>query len=198
MIPRASNIRNNQSPENKHASVGTMNFAMMMVSAICIGSSVALGQSTPMTPSPPHEALAFFEGRWTTDESPPESGFVESCSFMNAGRRHMICRSTWTTSTGPRESMSIFSYSAADSTYLYYGLRAGGSVEPMRGQLSPDGKGWVFTSEKGSGATRQRERVTITSLGGERFRLVAESATGDGPWKTEATQHYRPASSATT
>lgn len=145
-----------------------------------------------MTPSAPHEALTFFEGTWTTEESAPESRFVESCSFMNAGRRHMICRSTWQTSTGPREGMSIFSYSAADSTYLYYGLRSGGLVEPMRGRIRPNGT-WEFSAEKGMGADRVRERVTITRIGPQRFRLVAESATGDGPWKTEGTQTYLPA-----
>lgn len=152
----------------------------------------AAGQATPMTPSPPHEALTFFEGTWTTEESAPESRFVETCAFMASGRRHMICRSTWQTSTGPREGMSIFSYNAGDSTYLYYGLRSSGLVEPMRGRLLPDGRGWQFTSEKGGGLDRLRERVTITPAG-DRFRLVAESATGDGPWKVEGTQNYRPA-----
>ncbi len=165
----------------------------MVMTSFAIALTDAGAQATPMTPSPPHEALSFFEGSWTTEESPPERNFVETCAFMNAGRRHMICRSTWETTTGPREGMSIFSYDAADSTYLYYGLRADGLVEPMRGHHSGDGKGWVFIAEKGEGAARLRERVNITTLGGGRFRLVAESATGDGAWKVDGTFHYRPA-----
>ncbi len=167
--------------------------SLMGITSLTIALTDAGAQSTPMTPSAPHEALSFFEGSWTTDESQPESKFVETCAFMNAGRRHMICRSTWETATGPREGMSIFSFNAADSTYMYYGLRAGGLVEPMRGRSTDNGSGWEFVSEKGEGATRLRERVTITTLGAGRFRLVAESATGDGAWKIEGTQHYRPA-----
>ncbi len=104
----------------------------------------------------------------------------------------MICRSTWQTATGPREGMSIFSYNAVDSTYLYYGLRAGGLVEPMRGRILPNDGGWEFIAEKGTGKDRVRERVTITRIGPRRFRLVAESATGDGAWKTDGTQTYLP------
>lgn len=143
---------------------------------------------TPMTPSPPHEALTFFEGSWTTEERPASQGFVETCAWLPAGRRHMVCRSTWTVATGAREGWSIFSYRAADSTYLYYGLRAGGSVEPMRGRRLPDG--WEFLSEVGDGPTRQGTRVTITRLAPRRFRLVAATSVGDGPWTVVDTEHY--------
>lgn len=155
--------------------------------ALCL-PLVGRAQTTPMTPSPPHEALAYFEGSWTTEESPPDQKFVETCAWMKAGRRHMLCRSTWNTATGPREGLSIFSFNSPDSTYLYYGLGAGGAVEAMRGRPTPGG--WLFTAERGTGPARQRERVTIsrTSTG---FLLVAESALGDGAWKVDATVNYR-------
>lgn len=143
---------------------------------------------TPMTPSPPHEALTFFEGSWTTEERPASQGFVETCAWLPAGRRHMVCRSTWTGASGAREGWSIFSYRAADSTYLYYGLRAGGTVEPMRGRRLADG--WEFLSEVGAGPTRQGVRVTITHLAPQRFRLVASASVGDGPWAVVDTEHY--------
>ena len=143
---------------------------------------------TPMTPMPEHEALTFFEGSWTTEERPVDQAFVETCAWLPAGRRHMVCRSTWRTASGPREGWSIFSYRASDSTYLYYGLRAGGPVEPMRGRRLVDG--WEFVSESGEGPRRQRARVTITRLNPKRFRLVAEAAVGDGPWTTEDTEYY--------
>jgi hypothetical protein len=146
---------------------------------------------TPMTPSPPHEALTFFEGSWTIEERPASEGFVETCGWLPAGRRHMVCRSTWTGPSGAREGWSIFSYGAADSTYLYYGLRAGGAVEPMSGRILADG--WEFLSEVGAGPTRQGLRVTITRLAPQRFRLVASSSIGDGPWTVVDTEHYVPA-----
>lgn len=105
----------------------------------------------------------------------------------------MICRSAWRGAAGPREGMSIFSYRTADSTYLYYGLRPSGLAEAMQGRRLPDG--WEFYSEEGTGSARQRVRVTITKLETRRFRLIAESAMGDGPWREEGIEHYRPLTS---
>lgn len=144
-----------------------------------------------MTPSTPHEALAFFEGSWTIEERPAEWGLVETCSFMEGGRRHMICRSAWTLPSGPRTSMSIFSYSEADSAYLYYGLRTNGLVVTMRGQPQPEG--WEFVSESGTGTTRTRARVIIKRLSKERFRLTSEFGPADGQSVSVSTDHYRPA-----
>ena len=157
-----------------------------------VGSPLAAQPATtPMTISASHEALTFFEGSWTIEERPPAHGLVETCAWLPAGRRHMVCRSTWRVATGEREGWSIFSYRAADSTYLYYGLRAGGTVEPMHGRKLADG--WEFSSESGTRAARQRTRVTITQLAAQRFRLVAATAVGDGPWTDVSTEHYVPA-----
>ena len=146
---------------------------------------------TPLTPSPAHEELGFFEGAWTIEERPAEQELLETCAWQNAGRRHMVCRSNWRVGSGMREGVSIFSFRAMDSTYLYHGFRAGGTVEALRGRRLADG--WEFGSEEGVGPTRQRIRVTITRLGARRFRLIAESAVGAGPWTVEDTEHYVPA-----
>lgn len=165
--------------------------ARVVVCAVFGAPVAAQPAATPMTPSPPHEALSFFEGSWTIEERPAPQEFVEACAWLPAGRRHMVCRSTWLAASGAREGWSIFSYRAADSTYLYHGLRAGGAVEPMQGRQLPDG--WEFLSEAGVGAERQRMRVVITQLAAQRFRLVASAATGDGPWEVVGTEHYVPA-----
>jgi hypothetical protein len=141
-----------------------------------------------MTPSDAHEALAFFEGSWTIQERAAAARLIERCAWLNAGRRHMICHSTWQVTSGPREGVSIFSFRASDSTYLYYGLRPSGAVEHMSGQRTADG--FVFTSATGEGATRQRTRVTIRATAGAGFRFVAESSVGDGPWKEEGVETY--------
>jgi hypothetical protein len=147
--------------------------------------------TTPMTPSAPHEALSFFEGSWTVAERPAEQQLVEICSWLNAGRRHMVCRATWQAATGPREGVSIFSYRAADSTYLYYGIRPSGAVEALEGRGIEDG--FQFTGESGSGPERVRTRVTVTRTGPRGFRFLAESSRGDGPWEVAGTEHYVPA-----
>lgn len=165
---------------------------VVFIAVALVGSSLAAQPATtPMTVSAPHEALTFFEGSWTIEERPLAHGLVETCAWLPAGRRHMVCRSTWRVATGEREGWSIFSYRASDSTYLYYGLRAGGTVEPMHGRKLADG--WEFISESGAGAARQRARVTITQLAAQRFRLVAATAVGDGSWTDVSVEHYVPA-----
>lgn len=84
--------------------------------------------------------------------------------------------------------MSIFSYRAEDSTYLYYGLRAGGAVEALEGRRVPDG--FQFRTPLRSEPDQERTRVTMTRIGPQRFRFVAESAVGDGPWQPKGTEHY--------
>ena len=167
--------------------------ACAMLLLLALSPTAAAGQMpvTLLTPSPAHEELGFFEGAWTIEERPAEQELLETCAWQNAGRRHMVCRSNLRGGSGMREGVSIFSFRAVDSTYLYHGFRAGGAVETLHGRRLADG--WEFGSEEGVGPTRQRIRVTITRLGARRFRLVAESAVGDGPWTVEDTEHNVPA-----
>ncbi len=154
-------------------------------------SLTAQAPPTPLSPSAPHEALSFYEGSWTIEERPAAEQFVETCAWLNAGRRHMVCRSRWSVATGPREGMSLFSYRAADSTYLYYGLRAGGAVEALEGRQVPGG--FQFWTPPARGRRGERIRVTMTRVGPQRFDFVAESSLDGGPWKVEGTEHYVPA-----
>lgn len=143
----------------------------------------------PTAPSPPHEALLFFAGTWTIEKTPPEEKLLETCDWLPSGRRHMVCRSQWHTPAGLREGMSMFSYRAEDSTYLYYGLRSGGSVAAYEGKSVPGG--FDFTSSGRAGAEGVRERITIRRVTPDRFRFTAESSTGDQPWKVDADLHFR-------
>ena len=155
--------------------------------------SVACGQTAPgpppSTPSAAHEPLSFFEGTWTTADSKAPEAFRETCAWLSHGRRHMVCRSSWQSSTGPREGFSVFSYDAAAGDYLYHGFRPNGGVVHQRGK--PRGLGWQFASTGGEGPDRVGRRVTIepTSAGG--FELIEESAHGDGPWIVGGRVVYR-------
>ena len=137
----------------------------------------------------PHEALAFFEGTWTTSDAKPEDEFSETCAWLPAGRRHMVCRSRWKTAAGPREGLSIFSHDERTAEYLYHGFRPGGAVVVHRGLRLPDG--WSFTSERGEGEERVRTRVTIGRVAEGRFSFHIETARADGPWATGARLEYR-------
>lgn len=149
--------------------------------------------TTPMTPSAPHEKMAFFVGTWTMDALPPEAKFQETCDWLPDGRRHIICRSRFQVATGPREGLSIFSYRAADQKYVYQGFRAGGATQTLLGSVSADGKSWEFTGDEGTGPARLRTRVRISVNGDGTFRFIEQTAKGDGAWSAEEVVMYRPA-----
>ena len=159
----------------------------------CLASTGAVAQSapvpSPLDPSDPHERLRFFEGTWTTSDSTPEDGFREVCAWLPEGRRHMVCHSRWTSQSGLREGMSVFSYDRAAGKYLYHGFRPGGALVVQQG-VEQEGR-WSFTSDQGAGAERVRTRVTIQSSGNAGFQFVSERSTGDGPWRQEAAVMYR-------
>lgn len=157
----------------------------------CAVVTVATAQSAavprPLDHSPPHERLGFFEGSWTTADATPEEGFLEVCAWLAEGRRHMVCKSRWNTSSGPREGLSVFSYDSANEEYVYNGFRAGGSHVIQRG--SEQGGRWQFRSERGNGADRLRSRVTIEP-NDRGFTLLSETSKGDEPFRAGAKVEY--------
>lgn len=191
-------------PSNRARALGVM---LTLLVGACVGSApntssdlapppaTAIAPSVvpapALIPSAPHELLTFFEGTWTIEEVPPEREFRETCAWLAGGRRHMVCRNYLRRPTGDvREGMSMFSYRAADSTYLYYGLGPGGSTESLLGRPTDDG--WRFWGERGTGPERTRVLVTITLLPGRRFRFIEQTATGSAAFSPGDTIHYRP------
>lgn len=150
--------------------------------------------ASPSQPSAPHERLTFFEGVWTVEELPAERGYRERCSWMEGGRRHMVCRNRSRSAEGDwREGLSMFSYRAMDSTYLYYGLGRSGGTQQLLGRAAPDGAVWEFTGDETTSEGRVRTLVRIVRLPNGRFRFVEQTARGDAPFTTADTIHYRPA-----
>jgi hypothetical protein len=165
-------------------------FSLVAAALIALAPSSTFGQAlAPGVPSAPHERMAFFEGTWTVADAPPEQNFRETCAWLADGRRHMLCRSRWMTPTGPREGLSVFSYSPATADYLYHGFRAGGAVVTHRGVPRDDG--WLFTSEQGEGAARTMTRITITRVEGGDTQFTEESATAGGAWEVKAKLRYK-------
>ena len=162
--------------------------ALLLAAALPV---VARAQASgPAAPTAGHEPLAFFEGLWTVEGLPVAREFRERCTWMEGGRRHVVCRSRSRSAAGDfREGISIFSYRPADSTYLYHGFRSSGAVETMTGRATADG--WVFGAESGVGAARERARVTIVRRPDGGFLLLAATATGDGPFGAADTTRYR-------
>ena len=178
-----------------------MRYAILLITAVTLAGQSTIGAqpaapSSPATPSAPHERLTFFQGEWTIDELPASRELRERCAWLEGGRRHMVCRSRSKSRAGEwRETLSMFSYRPADSSYAYYGLRPGGATQALVGRLATDGA-WEFRGDEGSGAARERTLVRIARLPDGRFRFVEQTARGDAPFTGADTVHYRPVKSA--
>ena len=178
-------------------------FRLLLAASCCLFATVPVwGQNasapppTPDTPLAPYEEMAFFLGTWTIEEMPAEQAYVETCDWLPAGRRHMVCRASYVSSRGPREAMSLISYRPADSTYMYYGMRASGIVQVLEAHIL-DGGVWEFQGEEGTGDERVRTRVVLTRLNPDRFRFEQQTATGLEEWGEPETIHYVRVDSAT-
>ena len=149
---------------------------------------IATPTMPPNAPSDVHERLAFLEGSWKVEESPPEQNFIESCAWLAEGRRHMVCSSRWQTPTGSGEALSVLSYDVGKRCYLYHGFRAGGSVVVQCGHF--EGGSLVFMDDvPATDSVRTRVRVTPQSDGSISF--AEESSEGTGPWSAGERLTYR-------
>lgn len=138
--------------------------------------------------SDPYEALSFYEGTWTLLDKKHE-GYAETCSWLaGGGRRHVVCRSSVKAAEENRESLGVYSYDEAKSEFVYHGFNKPGSVYIERGHRIP--KGFVYTSQQGTGADRVRTRFTIVEGEHGRVSTVNETSKADGPWVVDEKLEY--------
>jgi len=141
-------------------------------------------------PADPWQALSFFEGNWTIAPLPAGTRFDESCTWLSASRRHLVCRSRTESGSGVQEGLGVFSYRAADGMYVYRSFDPNGEVDVLEGRRNGDI--WQFSGVSGTGPQQRRTRLTI-SPGGERsFRLAEEIATGTGAFQSQPDVVYVP------
>jgi hypothetical protein len=147
-------------------------------------TSNAQTPDSPLKRSEPHEALAFFEGTWTSPEEagtePAKREWQETCAWLDGGRRHIVCTPRWQLASGAFNGLAVYSYDEKSGEYLSYAFKPFGRVTTQRGQRIP--RGFRFLSERGTGEERVRERYTLEEGAGGRISTVLETAKGDGPW----------------
>lgn len=169
-------------------SAGIRRGAIAALLALAGGCAISQPALSLAVRSEPHEALAFYEGTWTLLDGKPEKSFRETCSWLAEGRRHMVCRARWQTANGPRESLGVYSHDPSTGDYQFHGFSASGAVVKERVQRRP--KGWVYTTERGTGAERVRTRETLEETVEGRVSAVHETAKDEGPWVVDRTSEY--------
>ena len=168
-------------------SIGIRPVAIAALLALAGGCAISQPALLP-TRSEPHEALAFYEGVWTLVDGKPEQGFRETCSWLAEGRRHMVCKARWQAANGPQETLGIYSHDPSTGDYQFHGFAASGAVIKERVQRHP--KGWVYTTERGTGVERVRTRETLEETVEGRVSAVHETAKNEGPWVVDRKVEY--------
>lgn len=159
----------------------------MMPASLVISAPAATAQApNPRTPRPTHERLAVFEGTWRNADPAEADRFIETCAWLEGGRRHLICRPRWTTPSGPVQHQTIYSYRGRDSTYLVTTFLATGGVWRYHGR--PDGNRWIFDLQSDRPDPPQRLRMILT-VAADTIHFVEESSERGGPW--QVTEDYR-------
>ena len=164
---------------------------ILLVVALCatFAPGSAQGTQDPRAPRPAHELLSVFEGTWRRADSADSGAVTETCSWLEGGRRHMICVPRRQTASGILEQRTIYSYRGRDSTYIVTALLATGQVWTYLGR--PDGNKWVFDFQADRPNNAQRLRMVVT-VARDTIHFVEESYEGGGPWRiTEDYRHVR-------
>jgi hypothetical protein len=171
--------------------VSTMIRAFALATSLLSVSGWANSQAATSPPpterSEPHEALGFYEGTWTVSDSKHE-GYRETCSWLAGGRRHIVCKAHVQTASGTRETLGTYSYDPTSGDYLAHSFGVSGGVITERGQRIP--KGFVFRSERGTGADKVQVRFTIEEAAQGHVNTVTETASAGGPWIVEEKLEY--------
>lgn len=159
------------------------------------GTPPAPAPGAPVAPGDPWQALSFFEGSWTIAGLPSNARFDESCAWLSADRRHLVCRSRTESANGVREGLGVFSYRAADGRYVYRSFEPTGEVKEFEGRRLGDT--WQFLATTGSGRSQRTTRLTIAPGGERSFRLTEEVSIANGPFQPQPDVHYVPGVGAT-
>ena len=165
------------------ANLGSSIRTIAFVTIFTVTSSCSDAQSadppSPLVPSEPYEALAFYEGTWKSSHK-DRADIQEICTWLPGGRRHILCKSRRQASDGTRETLGVYSFDEDLKEYVYHGFGSRGDISFEHGQRIPNG--FRFFSEDGAGSESSRTRFTIEeSANGKVSTLLEESKPG-GPW----------------
>ena len=162
--------------------------AVVLLLAPATNAFAQAGQS-PMTPRAAHERLAVFEGSWQPAGAQTSGGSINTCAWLEGGRRHMVCRDRRDLSTGPIEQRMTYGYRGRDSTYIATVFLASGQVWTYHGR--PEGDKWVFDLQSDRPNNPQRLRMVIT-VARDTIHFIEESSESGGPWSvSEDYRHVR-------
>jgi Protein of unknown function (DUF1579) len=162
--------------------------AGVMASLICVQGAAGQGGQPPK-PTPEHERLAFFVGKWTAqgDVKPGPMGpggkmtSNDNCEWFD-GHYSVICHSEGTTPMGPSKSLGILSYNPEEKVYTYYGTdNSGMTMSSVPKGTYKDGT-WTYFDQGTMGGKPYKSRVIIKQVSPTSYNFKMDVQGADGKW----------------
>ena len=154
-------------------------------------SGVAIAADAPAAPkpTPEHEKLGYFVGKWTMEgemkESPMGPGgkltSKDNCQWFE-GKFAVVCNSTGTSPMGPTKALGILSYSADEKAYTYYGVDNSGMTQVTVPRGTHEGDTWTYNDESKMGGKAVKQRYTIKEVSANEYTFKFEMQGDDGKW----------------
>lgn len=167
--------------------------AMLSVVALSLGIGVSLaGQpSMPQKPTPEHQKLAYFVGKWTSGGDMKQSPFgpagkvtsTDACEWFEGGFA-VICRNEGKGPMGPVKGIGIMGYDAAQKVYTYYGVDSTAMVMTSVPRGTVQGDTWTYTDESMMGSQTVKSRYVLKVLSPTSYSFKWETQGPDGKWAT--------------
>lgn len=151
--------------------------ALLLIYLDCVGQEENLTAEQKL--------LSFIQGKWTVDGS--ETTYLETCDWIEGNHLQCVARSTVDKS---ENSISYFTYSAAEKVYIYYGVYGSGASRTLRGIWM--GNRFVFEGHRQTDERLVRWRVTMKPNNGK-IDFREEHSVDNGPWEEKANFQYKPA-----
>jgi hypothetical protein len=155
------------------------------------GAALAADAPAAPKPTPDHEKLAYFVGKWTMEgdmkESPAGPGGKltgkDNCEWFE-GKFAVVCNSTGTSPMGPTKGLGILGYSAEEKAYTYYGVDNSGQVQTTVPRGTKDGDTWTYTDESKMGGKMIKSRYIVKEESPSAYTFKWEIQGEDGKWAT--------------
>ena len=177
----------------KPSALATIVVLAGFVVLIAIGTAgtvlAADGPKPTPAPGPEYAKLGFFVGRWTGEAEMKPSPFApggkitstDTCEWFE-GKYAVVCQQGGKSPMGPTKGIAIFSYSAEEKVYTYYGIDNTNMVSTTvtRGTLTGDT--WVYNDEQKVGGKTIKSRYTIKMVPPDAYHFTWEMMGEDGKW----------------
>jgi hypothetical protein len=157
-----------------------------------LSSGIAFAQAPAAAPkpTPEHQKLGYYVGKWTAEGETKPSPFApagkftsnDSCEWFEGGFS-VVCRSEGKGPMGPTKGIGIMGYSTDEKAYTYYGVDNSPMTMASVPRGTVQGDTWVYDDEAKMGGKKVKSRYTMKISSPTSYTFKWEMQGDDGAWK---------------